>query len=266
MLAFIVPLKSARVSTSWPHVCGLFERTLKSICNQTQSDFKAIVVCHERPEIQFTHPQVTYVEVDFPIPEVNYASREQDKMRKMLIGAMQAKALHASHVMFVDADDCVSNQLAEFVNLDATSNGWFMSKGYDYREDVKVLQARNHGFHLRTNTSHIIRLDLLEPDFNLTPDQIKTGGCIFYHIDTATILKNRGTPLNPLPFRGTIYITDNGENMWWSQSQITSNSMNSISLKVKLLRSIKALYQVLIRRPIRSLIREEFGLYDVYIT
>jgi hypothetical protein len=263
MLAFVVPLKSAQVSSSWMHVCQLFERTLKSICNQTFPAFRAIVVCHERPAIEFEHPHVTYLEVNFPIPDETYASKEHDKMRKMLVGAIHAKKLGASHVMFVDADDCVSKHMAAFLKLADTSNGWFISKGYDYREDIKILQVRNRGFHLRTNTSHIIRIDLLEADFDLTPEQIKTGDCVLYHIDTAAILEKRGTPLSPLPFRGTIYITDHGENMWWSQAQLTSNH---VSLKLKMIRSLKMLYQVWIRRPLRDFIRDEFGLYDVHLT
>ena len=260
MLAFVVPLKSLQVSASWTRVCELLERTLKSICNQTLSDFKVLVVCHELPTIDFNHPQIHYVKVDFPIPDEAYLSREKDKMRKMLIGATEAKKLNASHVMFVDADDCVSKYLALFVKQSIHSNGWFISQGYDYREDVGVLQIRNRKLHLRTNSSHIIRIDLLESDLATNLDQIKREGCILNHIDTAAILKHRGTPLSPLPFRGTIYVTDNGENMWWSQDQLSSNSQ---SVTGKLSNLLKALYHAWIRRPVRDWIRDEFGLYDV---
>jgi hypothetical protein len=259
MLAFIVPLKSSKVSGSWQQVCDLLERTLKSLCNQTLPQFTVIVVCHERPDIAFTHPQIIYIQVDFPLPE-DYASKEQDKMRKMLVGVIRAKSMNASHVMFVDADDCVSKHLALYVNSHSDCKGWYISKGYDYREDVGLLRIRNKNLHLRTNTSHIIRIDLLEADLNMNVEQIKRGNCVLYHIDTVNILKERGTPLDRLPFRGAIYITDNGENMWWSQQQVESASEG---FREKLVHYLKQLYQSLITRSITEAVQDEFGLYDI---
>lgn len=259
MLAFIIPLKSSQVSGSWELVCQLFERTLRSVCNQTSSDYQVIVVCHEKPEISFEASQVSYLQVDLPLPGAEYASKEKDKMLKMQIGLLEAKRIGASHVMFVDADDCVSKRLADFVSQNLKQNGWFFDRGYDYQEDIKSLRVRNKNLHLRTNTSHIVRLDLLEPEMKLQPDQVKRGDCVLYHIDTAAILSDRGSPLKPLPFRGVIYITDNGENMWWSQSEINRN----FNLKATTTAFLKRLYQFLITKPVTSSIRDEFGLYAI---
>lgn len=80
MLVFIIPIKSARVSSSWELVSKLFERTIKSVCNQTIPDFRVIIVCHEKPNIKFEHSNVTYIEVDFPIPTllINMTSTRLD--------------------------------------------------------------------------------------------------------------------------------------------------------------------------------------------
>jgi hypothetical protein len=260
VLAFIIPLKSSQVSSSWGLVCKLFERTLKSVCNQTSEDYQVIVVCHEKPEIQFNSPLITYIQVDFPIPGADYASKEKDKMLKMQAGLLCAQKVSASHVMFVDADDCVSKHIAKFVSQNLEENGWFFSKGYDYREDTGVLRKRNKNLHLRTNTSHVIKIDLLQPEMKLLPDEVKHGSCILYHIDTASILSKRETPLKILPFRGVIYVTDNGENMWWSQGAIEPSSN---SIKKSLILLIKGLYQSLITQPITDSIRDEFGLYKL---
>jgi len=260
MLAFIIPLKSSQVSGSWDLVCKLFERTLRSVCNQTSSDYHVIVVCHEKPEIGFNSPQIIYVQVDFPLLEADYASKEKDKMLKMQVGLLHAKDMNASHVMFVDADDCVSRRLAEFVYQNPDQNGWFLSKGFDYQEDIGRLRARNKNLHLRTNTSHIIKLDLLEPEMQIHSDEVKRGDCLLYHIDTASILRERGTPLHLLPFRGVIYITDNGENMWWSQDALTSDNPNIKKFVVSML---KGFYQSLITQPVTDSIRDEFGLYAI---
>lgn len=260
MLAFIIPLKSSQVSGSWELVCKLFERTLKSVCNQTLSNYHVIVVCHEKPEINFNSSQITYIQVDFPLPSEKYADKEKDKMLKMQAGLLHAKAMNASHVMFVDADDCVSKRLAEFVSQHPKENGWFFGKGYDYQEDLRLLRTRNKNLHLRTNTSHIIKIDLLEPEMKLHPDEVKRGDCVLYHIDTADILTKKGTPLKLLPFRGVIYITDNGENMWWSRHGIVSTDQG---IKKVLIAPLTWLYQSLITQPITDTIRDEFGLYVI---
>jgi hypothetical protein len=260
VLAFIIPLKSSQVSSSWRLVCKLFERTLKSVCNQTSEDYQVIVVCHEKPEIQFNSPLITYIQVDFPIPGAEYASKEKDKMLKMQVGLVHAQKIKASHVMFVDADDCVSKHIAKFVSQNLEENGWFFSKGYDYREDTGVLRKRNKNLHLRTNTSHVIKIDLLQPEMKLLSDEVKRGDCVLYHIDTASILSKRGTPLKTLPFRGVIYITDNGENMWWSQDTLEP-SKKSIQKSVMLI--FKRLYQSLITQKVTDSIRDEFGLCTI---
>lgn len=260
MLYFVVPLKSSQVSKSWDLVCKLLERTLRSICNQTSSVYHVIVVCHEKPKVEFSSPYITYVQVDIPLPNEEYSSKEKDKMLKMQIGLIKAKEANATHVMFVDADDCISNKLASFVSQNSNENGWYFSQGYDYQEDLKILRIRNSNLHLRTNSSHIIKISILTPELNLTSSDIKRGNCVLYHIDTASLLSNRGTPLKPLPFRGVIYITDNGENMWWSQDSLDKDK---ISFKKKILVIPKFIYQLFIKRSVSQKISDEFMLYDI---
>ena len=259
MLVFIIPVKSKQVSKDWSLVCKLFERTLRSVCNQTSSEFKVIVVCHELPDINFTHPHVTYFQVNFDIPDEDYLSKEKDKMHKMLVGLNIVQDFAPSHIMFVDADDCISKKIAQFVIENYSFNGWFLNSGYEYREDIKSLIVRNKNFHIRTNTSHIIKNKLLEPYINMNINDIKPENCILYHIDTAKILKNQGNPLVALPFKGAVYITDNGENMWWSQDNILSKSSKS-KLNKMIISLAKKLYQFTITRPLTTSISEEFGI------
>ncbi|VXD11305.1 conserved hypothetical protein [Planktothrix serta PCC 8927] len=260
MLVFIIPLKSSRLSSSWERVCQLLERTLKSVCNQTSSNFEVIIVCHEKPELSFSPPKVRYLSVDLPLPGDDYVSKEKDKMCKMLLGMIEADSMNPSHLMFVDADDCVSNRLVEYVDQNIDQNGWFIGKGYEYREDIQQLKYRSKGLHLRTNTSHIIRMDLLKPDLTIPLAEVRRDNFILYHRDTADILERRGTPLKELPFPGMVYITDNGENMWWSQDQL-SQAKKGFDLKNKLQLYLKTAYQKMITRPLTPEIQQEFYLY-----
>lgn len=260
MLAFIIPLKSAQMSGSWELVCALFKRTLLSVCNQTSLEYHVIVVCHEKPEIDFHSPRVTYIQVNLPIPGNDYDSKEKDKMLKMQAGLLYAKSINASHVMFVDADDCISNKIAKFVENNSNQDGWFIGKGFDFQEDIQRLRLRNKNLHLRTNSSHIIKLNWLEKEFYLPPEEINRGNCVLYHIDTISILKERGAKLSLLPFRGAIYITDNGENMWWKQDSI-AHSGNGIKEIYSV--HLKKLYRFLITQPVTETVKREFGLYTI---
>src|SRR5689334_19347682 len=104
MLVFVIPLKSPQVSKSWERVSKLFERCIKSVCNQTSTDFHAVVVCNEKPKIEFTHPNITYLTVDFPNPnEKTLVSQgDTDKGRKILKGLIYAQEFSPTHTMAVD--------------------------------------------------------------------------------------------------------------------------------------------------------------------
>ena len=99
MLTFIVPIKSKRVSGNWLEFCNLVERTFKSICNQTDQNFKLVAVCHEIPQIKFTHKNIHYLQVDFEPPvrrqsesdESINKRREIDKGEKLKLGAKYAE-------------------------------------------------------------------------------------------------------------------------------------------------------------------------------
>lgn len=266
MLVFIIPLRSAQVSRSWEQVCVLLERTLKSVCNQTCSDFRVIVVCHEKPDIEFKHPKVTYVCVDFPAP-VEAAGRadnqallrkELDKNRKLFVGLLQSQSLNPSHIMIVDSDDLVSKHLAKFVKNNAQSNGWFVNQGYEYEEGTDFVKLRRRNLHLRTGTSHIMRFEALKADFGKDLSEIDHR--YLAHQSIVAWMASRENPLAPLPFAGSVYTTDNGENIWAQKG----NFFQRKSTLKSLVRFYGGkLYKFLITQPLTESLRDEFGLYTI---
>jgi len=218
MLVFVIPLKSSQVSKDWDLVSQLFERCLKSVCNQTSDKFRVIVVCHEKPNIGFSHPYITYIEVDYPLPgqqlkelgleqEVDWKgtevfSRDIDKGRKLLNGLAYAEKFSPSHVMVVDADDCVSKNIAKFVEQNPDCNGWYIKKGYLYHENWQFLKVKFKDFNLICGSSVIIKYELYPLLFNK-----------YQYQHRKTLLDNE-IALQPLPFRGAIYSVGNGENIF----------------------------------------------------
>ena len=60
-----------------------------------------------------------------------------DQVRKIFMGLNYAAQFKPSHVMLVDADDCVSQKLASFVDHNPQSNGWFINRGFLYKNGSK---------------------------------------------------------------------------------------------------------------------------------
>ena len=242
----MIPLKSAKVSNSWERVTQLFERCIKSVCNQTSPNFHVIVVCHEKPKIEFTHPQITYITVDFshpnePTPE---AKGDTDKGRKILKGLVYARQFSPTHTMTVDADDCVSEKLAKFVQQHPDSNGWFINKGYKYQEGSNYIYIKRSNFYKMCGTCNILRYDL--NDLPETAEYNRGYGYYRYYIDHAKvrdILKSKGKSIKSLPFPGAVYILATGENLFKNSTRLRFSIFN--------------------RKLLNQSFRDEFGLYKL---
>ncbi|MDF5707227.1 MAG: glycosyltransferase family A protein [Nostoc sp. S4] len=210
MLVFIIPIKSPKVATSWIELSKMFERCLRSVCNQTSSKFHVIVVCHEIPKINFHHPQVQYIQVDFPIPGSNYSEKMADKTKKLAVGLLAAQSLQPTHIMPVDGDDCISKKLVSFVAQNPKSNGWYIDKGYEYEEGSSNIIVRKQKFYKLCGTCNLINYRLFSLPEKVPSNEPLTGHDNFLsgHPLAKKDLAARGTPIEPLPFPGAIYVRD----------------------------------------------------------
>ncbi len=258
MLVFIIPIKSAQVSKSWEQVSCLFERCLRSVCAQTSEQFHVIAVCHERPAIHYSHPAVTYVEVDYPLVPTTTGNtqlryKRHDKCRKIWAGLRAAEPFDPDHVMFVDADDLVSNRLAAHSLQAKSAPGWYVESGYEYQNGHNFVFLRRD-FHLLSGTSNIVQYPLLAPERKLTFDEV--GWRFLWHQNIVELMQERSTPLAPLPFPGAVYIVDNGENIW---SQTALRQTPGDRLKAATMQ-VSKLYKRLRAQSITPSMRNEFGL------
>lgn len=227
MITFIIPVKSERVSSDWSKFCNLYERTLQSVCNQTDENFKVIAVCHETPKIEFKHPNIRIVNVSFdpPFPkkfesqESITKRREIDKGEKIKIGVAYAKEKFSpDYVMIVDSDDLISNRISSFVNNSGNYvNGWYLKRGYVY------LEGKNYVFLTQKfsdlcGSSIIVKPDLINQFFG--------RDAIFYFDHKLKVLDENIT-LNEFPFAGGIYSMSNGENHWMSYNTIKALNNHS---------------------------------------
>lgn len=265
MLGFIIALKSKKISKSWPQVSKLLERTLKSICNQTSDRFFVVVVCNEKPDIQFHHPAISYFIVDFPPPNLVFGEQERlkgyehihglelanknaDKCHKLLAGVEYAQQFNPTHLMMMDADDCVSCRLAEWVAQDPNCDGWVMRKGYMHREGSPFVYVNVHNFNRVSGTSVIIKNSLYSLIFKTDPD-------LYFPFFDEPPTSN----FKSLPFVGAVYSMLNGENILMSNSTFSE-------MRQQIFSSIPQLFQRLLRYRIwfitPGMVRE-FGLYSI---
>jgi hypothetical protein len=219
MLVFIIPLKSQKISRSWQLQSKLVERCVKSVCHQTSSNFRAIVVCHERPSFTFGNPKLEYLQVDFPPPDLNVEDRQgltsyaygwsdrivrqnADKAKKVWTGLTYAAKYQPSHFMVVDADDCVSCHVAQFVDDRGDRDGWVLRKGYAHKEGSNFLFLNLKTFNHLCGTSLILKYSLR--------DLVFTNSEFYNHcFDDLD-----GANLDPLPFVGAMYSMENGDNIY----------------------------------------------------
>lgn len=263
MITFIIPVKSKRVSGSWEHFSKLFERTIKSVSNQTSENFRIVVVCHEKPEIGFEHPKVEYIHVDFEPPvlhpelaEKHDGMKEEDKSKKIMAGLDYIKKYEQDYVMVADADDCISNRIAEYVDEHKSQDlpGWYFKKGYIYREGDKFISLNKEGFNLLCGTCIVIKPDLIQHIFKNKPH------LLYVH---QTIQLTESETLSPLPLPGAIYSMGNGENHFMSGTMMkdlaTGKKFFSLSSFKGILRKLKK-YRL---KPLNKKIKNEFGIYEV---
>ncbi|MDX2214434.1 MAG: hypothetical protein SFY66_14175 [Oculatellaceae cyanobacterium bins.114] len=256
MLSFVIPLQSSKVSKSWDTVTLLFERTLRSLCNQTSSDFNVVVACHEKPEIDFHHPKITYIPVDFPVPAADVRfEKVRDRMRKHLTALKYALESNPTHVMKVDADDLVSRRLTEYVGQHPTANGWYMRQGYLYAEGSKQIYLAHNDFYRRCGSCNILRSDLVKVPDDLHDQALDFSGYYTKHSTVEKLFAEKGTPLEPLPFAGALYTYAHGENASGNRNKPTVGNM---------IDRVKTFFVNF--RPLTPSIQEEFGLSSLPAT
>lgn len=239
MLVFVIPVKHPARSRNYRIVTDLLRQTLRSVEGQTDPHFATVIVCNQTPDWAEDAPNRVWVEVDFPPADPPATAKDwvdwlyMDKGAKIAVGLLHARhRFQPTHVMFVDADDFVSNRLAAFVREHPAAPGWYMPDGLIYSGLFKIAAPRDK-FWSYCGTTHIIRNDLLPvpPGLGLRPSRDEVSAALdpFYlkrilgcHVDFIKYFEERGHHLEPLPFIGGIWHADTGENSsraWWNGSR-----------------------------------------------
>ncbi|MFD2917901.1 hypothetical protein [Psychroserpens luteus] len=255
MLVFVIPVKCKTIEKNWASFSRLLDRCIGSICNQSNTNFKVVVACHEIPETTYNNdPRVTFLQVDFAPPGINtpLIPKEKDKGKKIKLATDYAKKLGASYIMVVDSDDCISNKICEFVNKnrDDSKSGWYVKKGYLYPEGKKYAYLNLKNFQTICGTCAIIKPEHID---------LMYGENFWFHHDR-TKFSNIAS-LEPLPFPAALYSMLNGSNIYLDVGEMKKRTEVKPSKKV----FFKTLFRRLgkYRLMPTALIKKEFNLKEI---
>ena len=250
MIYFGITLRSKAVAKNWQHVVEDFTRTLNSVYQQTDSEFRVIVACHDLPELSREYDsRVEFLQTDIPTPRTPFEMM-QDKGYKLSMIGKRIREYGGGYTMIVDADDLVSCRIAEYVNKHPGCNGFVSKYGYIYNKgDTWVRKALqpDHvcGSCLIVNYS----VDDLPAELPASPADESEKKYIIRkaHPSIRPYLKKNGRPLDIIPFPTTVYVRGTGDN---------HSMLDGGRLGIK-----RRLEQVVHRKlPIKK-IADEFGLH-----
>jgi len=130
---FGIPLKARAVSKNWDWTVRDFNRTLASIYNQTNPNFRILVGCHDIPELLIpTDERLEFLQIKSTPPDLraDFKAIFPDKGRKLYRLAERFRDQEGSWFMTLDADDLISMHLVEFILSNPNPNGYITKQGY----------------------------------------------------------------------------------------------------------------------------------------
>jgi hypothetical protein len=212
-VTFLIPVRHPANSSDWSRLKANLAQTVRSIAAQTNSDWRGVIIANQGSDLPELPKQFDVEWVDFPpnqLHDLGSGSREQildafrmDKGRRVLKGMLRAR--DSRYFMIVDDDDFVSARITQHAAQHAGANGWTVDLGYVWDDGGSILYRHSALNHV-CGSSLIIRSDLYRlPDTfeAASPEYIKE--MLGSHRRIATLLAERGTPLDSLPFPGAIY-------------------------------------------------------------
>lgn len=214
MIYFGIPLRSRETAKHWDLVTEFFNRTLWSVYNQTDPDFRIIVVCHDIPDLCHTYDErVEFIQVDVPVPKTK-EEMMVDKGYKVHTVGMRVRKYGGGFTMMVDADDLQSNRIAAYVNSHPDANGFVSHNGYYFHVGDDFVK-KGHKFPNGSSTIVKYSVDDLPSEYygkmvasvNTNPHIIRKQ-----HGDIPRICAELGRPLEALPFIASIYVRETGDN------------------------------------------------------
>jgi hypothetical protein len=223
-VAFAISLKSKRASRNWTRVQNNLARTLRSIINNTDQNFRIIIAGHEKPNIkEMNHQRVTWLPVRFP-PPTFISQYSIDKFRKRrVIGAYLRKIGFSGYFMPLDADDWVHYRFVEYIRSHPITDAFVINTGCMANMKSKQIWVRER-FYKACGSGALFYLR--NSDFPRTPKKrdvmkSKFKWVIFAHAKVTNYLKNKNYKMVNYPL--VTWVVVHGDNNTTMKRKIRSS-------------------------------------------
>ena len=206
--------------------------SLRSVCSQTDPNFRVMVVANDIPRINFTDSRVSYHIVDFPCPDpkrsaaISMNALSRDKGTKLIAGMLAARPFKPDYFAIFDADDFVSRRIAQFVNNHPSEAGWYVDSGYVINASRWTTQRKSGlyrycGSTLIPNARQLLQLAGIDDSVSsdISQEQILrlvspqfVQHIMGDHPYMIGFFASHGLRMRPLPFRAACWMLETGEN------------------------------------------------------
>ncbi|HZP19811.1 MAG TPA: glycosyltransferase family A protein [Bauldia sp.] len=215
-LTFGIPLRASLDPEEWRGLCVLIGNTLRSVYNQTDPSFAVIIACDRPPELDFAPDRRLTILAAPSRPPSSLREGDNDAGAKRWEIAAHFVRGGGGYLMFLDADDWVSNRLVDHVRRTRHPVGYVLEDGYACDlASRKVMPIPTPGiadarFDLSCGSSIILRLD--QSDFTPDANGERRFSRLYRlgHTSVRDAALAEGRPLQKLPFRGAVYVFNTG--------------------------------------------------------
>jgi hypothetical protein len=213
LLTFIIPVRHQDNARDWPLLKRNLDQTVRSIANQSDDDWRGVIVANRGADLPRLPDRFQVEWVDFPpnrLHEQEGVSQDQfldafrlDKGRRVLAGVLSRP--ESEYFMIVDDDDLVSRSIVQFVRAHRGGPGWKIDKGFIWDSDGPLL-LKTDSLNSYCGTTLVIRADLYRLWGRLEDlDEAGVKATFGSHKEIVKRLLDKGAQLAPLPFRGAVY-------------------------------------------------------------
>jgi hypothetical protein len=242
MLIFCVPLRAKEISKDWDKVVMLFNRTLESIYNQSNPNFRVYIACHQIPSLNKVYDdRVQFIVVKTKIP-VTYLDMMDDKDSKIYTCQNAARKylieqkMGGAYFMNVDSDDLVSRRISDFVSTTATKSVYTSKYGFIYFEgNTYMKKARRLERTCGSCFIIYLKIDQLpQNDQGYLSNNIDKCPFTPHHSDIRhNLVEVKKWSHGYVPFPTTIYIVNNVNVSNFANHQVGRNRMIEYKLEFR---------------------------------
>lgn len=282
MVIFAIPLRAKCMAKNWNNCCMRTRRTVDSICQNNNKNFKIILCGDDRPEFlnkNYYDDRVEFIECKLEKPKT-WLEIARNKYWKLLRICVRVREYLLEsqnpetgiYVMPADDDDLIHRDLVGFIEQYPNENGFYIKNGFVNYGDEKKCLVRYNDIYKFCGSCNCLRLFLDD-----CPETMPFDSSLAMSKDVASILNKRypirwdhhvladkykqiGRPFKEIKWRAVIYNRNTGENASqvsnWGGRKVNNNDRLHFGIFIKSLNLLQYKYK-------GKKIKDDFNLYPI---